>query len=68
MVVEVPIPMIQEEIVHEPTIIQQERVIQQHVGMLGEVPVPMIQEEIVHVPTIIPQKRVIQQHVEMAVV
>eukprot|EP00972_Heterocapsa_arctica_P023580 3474585-Heterocapsa_arctica.AAC.1 len=36
--------MIQEEIDHEPTITQQKRVIQQHVGMVGEMTVSMIHE------------------------
>ena len=37
----------QEEIVHEP------KIIQQHVEMVVDSPVPMIQEEIVHVPAFI---------------
>ena len=65
VVVEVPVPMVQEEIVHAPTIIQQARIFQRQVEMIVEVPaVPMTQgEEIVHVPTIIQQERV--QHAEL---
>ena len=59
--------MTQEEIVHVPTIVQQDRIRQQQVEMIVEVPVPMMQEEIVHVPTIIQQERITQQHGEMSV-
>ena len=46
MVVEVPVPMMQEEeIVHVPPIIQQARIHQQQVEMVVEAPVPMTQEE-----------------------
>eukprot|EP00972_Heterocapsa_arctica_P113502 16437416-Heterocapsa_arctica.AAC.1 len=48
MIVEMLVPMIQkeiqEEMVHEPSIIQQERIIQQDVEIVVEVPIPMMQE------------------------
>ena len=62
--VEVPIPQIEEEIVHVPKIITQKRVQHQQVEQVVEVPVPMMEEEIVHVPKIITQTRQQQQHVE----
>ena len=43
---EVPVPMSQGEIVHAPTIIQQDRIQQQHVEMSVEEAVPRTQEEI----------------------
>jgi cold shock CspA family protein len=59
-----PIPMIQEEIAHEPTSMQQQ-IQQQMEETTVEVPIPMIQEEIAHEPTIMQQERVIQQHLGM---
>ena len=64
---EVPVPMTQEENVHAPTIIQQDRIPQQQVEIPVVVPVPMTQEESVHGPTISQQERIQQQHVEMVV-
>ena len=56
--VEVPIPQIEEEIVHVPKIITQQRVQHEQVEQIVEVPVPMMEEEVVHVPKIITQTRV----------
>ena len=65
---EVLVPMTQGEIAHAPTIIQQDRVQQQHVEMSVEEVVPMTQEEIVQGPTIVQQDRIPrQQHVEFPV-
>jgi hypothetical protein len=66
-VVEVPVPMTQEEVVHVPTVITQQRAQHQHVEMEVQVPVPMTQEEVVHVPVVIPQERISHQHVEQVV-
>jgi hypothetical protein len=61
----------QEETIHEPKIIQQDRIIQQAVKMIVEMLVPIIQkgiqEEIVHEPTFIQQERIIHQQVEIVV-
>ena len=62
---DVPVPMMQEEIVHVPRIILQERVTQQHVEMVGGLPVPMTQGGTVHVPTNILQERITQRHIEL---
>eukprot|EP00972_Heterocapsa_arctica_P048029 7083968-Heterocapsa_arctica.AAC.1 len=45
MIVEVPVPTIQNGIVHAPTIMQQERITHQQAEELDEVPVPTTQEE-----------------------
>ena len=50
-VVEVPVPMTQEESVHVPTIMQQKRIQQQKVEMI-------VEEEIVHVPMLTVQHRI----------
>ena len=63
----VPAPMAQGEIVHAPTIIQQDRIQQQHVEMSVEEAVPRTQEEIVQGPTIIQKERIQQQHVVIPV-
>ena len=60
-------PMIQEEIVHVPKSITQEKIVQQHVEQVVKVPIPMTQEEAVHVPTVMQQERIIQQQVEQLV-
>ena len=56
-IVEVPVPMMEEEVVHAP------KIIAQTVEQAVEVPVPMMQEE-VQLPKIITQTRVQHQHVE----
>ena len=66
-VVEVPVPMTQEEVVHVPKIMTQTRVMQQHVEQVVEVPIPMTQEEVIHVPEIITQTRIVHQPVEQIV-
>ena len=66
-VVEVPVPVTQEEFTHVHTIIPQDCIHQQHVGQVVEVPVPMTQEEITHVQTTIQQDCVQPQHVEQVV-
>ena len=45
-IVEVPVPMTQEEVVHVPKIITQTRVQQERVEQMIEVPIPMQQEEV----------------------
>ena len=65
--VEVPVPMTQEEVVHVPEIITQTRVQQEHVEQMIEVPIPMQQEEVVHVPEIVMQPRIVHQPVEQIV-
>ena len=65
--VEVPVPMTQEEVVHVPEIVTQTRVQQQQVEQMVEVPIPMQQEEIVHVPEIVTQPRIVHQPVEQIV-
>ena len=55
-VVEEPIPKTQEKIVHDPKIIQQEPITQQHGEMDVVSPDPKIQEEFVHEPKIIQQE------------
>ena len=66
-IVGVPVHMTQEEVVHVPTVITQQRVQQQHVEQIVEVPVPMVQGEMVHVPKIMTQHRIHQQQVEQIV-
>ena len=66
-IVGVPVHMTQEEVVHVPTVITQQRVQQQHVEQIVEVPMPMVQGEMVHVPKIMTQHRIHQQQVEQIV-
>ena len=56
-------PVTQDNIVHIPTIIPQERITQQHVEQVVQAPVPMKQEEIVHAPKMMMQKRAVQRSV-----
>ena len=49
---------------HVPKIVQQERVMHQHVEQVREVPVPMVQEQVVHVPKVVQQERQHHFHVE----
>jgi hypothetical protein len=78
-IVDVPMPITQEEVVQVPTIIPQQRVMQQQVEQMVKVPVPVTQEKIVEVPvpmtqdevvqvlTVIPQQGVMQQQLEQVV-
>ena len=71
--VEVPVPMTQEEIVHVPKIIQQERNHHFHVEEIVDIEIiqkiaqrkkPILQEEITHVPKIMKQIVTVQRIVE----
>merc|ERR1712151_98475 len=58
------VPMQQEEIVHIPKLVPQERISHQPVEQVVDVPVPMTQEEIVHVPVIQQEHRHHHVHVD----
>ena len=66
-VLEVPVPMTQEELVHVPMVANHHR--HQHLEqeMRVDVHVTHENEEIMHVSKIIPRERVIQQTVEQVV-
>ena len=63
-IVDVTVPMEQEEFIQVPKIIPQKRIIQQHVEQVVEMPISRTQEEIVHVPKVGMQERIVQQQVE----
>merc|ERR1712066_98700 len=64
-IVDVPVPMTQEEIVHVPSVDRQHRHHHVHVDHHVDVHVPHEQEEIVHVPVIQTQERIVHNPVEV---
>ena len=63
-IIEVPAPLIQQEMVRLPKITQAPRNHHIEVEQVIEVPVPVHQEEIVHVPKVMQQARTQHVHVE----
>merc|ERR1711874_713515 len=57
--------MTQEELVHVPTVIQQERIQHVHVDHHVDIHVPHEREEIVEVPVVQHQERIVMNHVEI---
>lgn len=66
-IVDIHVPIHQEQVVHVPRIILQERVHQLPVPQVVDIPIPMASGSVIHVPKVIQETRVVEKKIEQVV-